>query len=186
MAEILVAEFDDKQVRGFLENMAKNLRNVKNGIRDYANLISINVFQDIMEHFKNEEGPDGKWPIWSVSYMAAIQGRVAFRKFGKRTVALDPYQMEAYGIKPPRKPGMILQNTGRLRNGFTPRKYRANSSGITWYNNAKTKTGFPYAAAHDEGGNKLPQRSFMWLSKEGMEQVELQTIWYLLEKEGGM
>jgi phage gpG-like protein len=41
--------------------------------------------------------------------------------------------------------------------------------------------GFPYAEAHDKGGPKLPQRKFMWLSKEGMEKIIKQVTDWLEE-----
>lgn len=184
MAEIEISDFDSKGVKELLYQFRRNTDAVRKRMKSYANLITLNVFQDIMDHFKKEMGPDGKWPMWSVSYAGAIQGRWAFRTLKSgRVWKMDPYDMEFYGIKPPRKPGLMLQVTGRLRNSFTPQKYRTNAEGISWFNPAKTKGGFPYAAAHNIGGPQLPKREFMWLSEDGMEQIELQTLWFIMENE---
>jgi hypothetical protein len=76
----------------------------------------------------------------------------------------------------------ILQDTGRLRQTFVPTNYRAVSGGIVFFNPAKTKSGFPYAAAHDEGfakGGK--KREFMWLSEIAMEEISDSALNWLME-----
>ena len=181
MGEVAVAEFDDKQVQEFLAEMAKKLRYVKDGSKEYAGLLSATVFQDIMEHFSREEGSTGPWQNWSKSYMDAIAGLYYYRRIGGKTVKISTEGMKN-PPKPPRKPGKKLQATGRLRNSFKPRNYRSTSAGILWYNNAVTKDGFPYAFAHNEGGDKLPKRDFMWLSDPAMEKISLETLFFMLEK----
>jgi hypothetical protein len=42
---------------------------------------------------------------------------------------------------------------------------------IIWYNEEKTSKGFPYAEAHNEGGGKLPQRQFMWISDRALDDM---------------
>jgi phage gpG-like protein len=67
-----------------------------------------------------------------------------------------------------------LQFSGRLRQTITPESWRSNAVGILFYDNAKTKKGFPYAEAHDQGGSmngRPPKRSFMWLSNTGMDGI---------------
>jgi hypothetical protein len=78
-----------------------------------------------MDHFKKEEGPDGKWKPWSDAYKQAME------KAG-------------YGGN------KILQFSGRLRQNFKPSSYRKDAKGILWFNDAQTKGAFPYAAFHDE------------------------------------
>jgi phage gpG-like protein len=148
--------FEDKDAQKFLKKMMKNASDVTKKTKQYVDLLSIVVFQDIMKHFASETGSKGAWAKWSDVYRDHMQ------KIGKG------------GNK-------ILQDTGRLRGSFIPTNYRVNSDAIVWFNPAKTKSGFPYAAAHDEGGPKLPQRDFMYLSDEAREKIEEQTLKFLEE-----
>jgi phage gpG-like protein len=172
-------QFSSAQAEKFLKAIKKNREAIKNRETIWVDSIGVYVLQDIMDHFKKEEGPSGGWPAWSTSYAGAVAGHFAFRRFGNRTVRLDPHQMEEYGIKPPRKPGKMLQATGRLRNSFTEGRWRKNSVGIEWYNPAKTRSGFPYAYAHNEGGDRLPQRRFMWLSDKALNKIAQVTAAFL-------
>jgi phage gpG-like protein len=150
------AVFEDKELRKFLQNMDERLAEVKDGKKQYMGLLSAIIFKDVIEHFEKEEGPNGKWKPWSAIY------RKHMADIGKS------------GNK-------ILQFDGRMRNTFKPTNSRASSDGISWFNNAKTKGGFPYAAAHDEGGGKLPQREFMWASDNALEKMAGQTLAFILE-----
>lgn len=174
--------FESKRWQTLLKSIEKKWDDIKNR-RTFGAIISTVVYKNIIEHFEEEMGPDGKWTPWSASYIAAIQGRVAFRYFKGRIIPLGPHQMEEYGIKPARrgKMGKILQDTGRLRQSISPSKWRPNPEGIVFYNNAKTKSGFPYAQAHDDGGPNLPQRKFMYLSKKGMVKLITVVNTWLLE-----
>ncbi len=142
------------------QDILKDLRGKWNDLearKTFGGIISTAVYQDIMEHFQKEEGPDAAWKQWSDGYLMAL------RRIG-------------------RAGNMKLQFSGKLRQSFMPQNYRSTAIGIVFYNNAKTKTGFPYAAAHDEGGPKLPQREFMWLSDKGMNNIVDRTLKWLLEK----
>lgn len=173
--------FENKEVMDFLKNLDKKLKNIKDGNKKYTTLLSSIVYKDINQHFEKEEGSQGPWVEWSLSYAMTIAGRGAFRKIRGRTIFLDEYQVDEYGIKPPRKPGMKLQDTGRLRNSFKPTNVRRTNEGFLWFNNAKTKSGFPYAFAHNEGGGSLPKRDFMWLSNEAQEKISVQTLQFMIE-----
>lgn len=150
------AQFDDSEVRAALKRLDKKFKMVEGAKREYAGFISAIVFQDVISHFNDQKGEDGPWPKWSDVYTKHMQ---ATGKGGNR----------------------ILQDYGRLRQSFQPSNFREASGGILWFNNAKTAQGFPYAYAHDEGGPKLPQRSFMWLSGQALEKVGEQTLKYLEE-----
>lgn len=154
--ENVQAIFEGKEVEDFLKNLKAKLKPSSVLMKELGGIISATVFQDIIDHFQQEEGPDGPWNEWSVSY----------RK-----------QMERIG----KGNNRILQDTGRLRNSFTPGNYRAQSDGVLFFNPAKTKRGFPYAAAHDEGGPKLPQRRFMWLSDAALENVAERTLAWVID-----
>jgi phage gpG-like protein len=144
----------DEEARRFLESAIENVKKIKGGDRKYADAISSVVFKDIMDHFKSEQGEDGPWTQWS-SFYADHMAKVGTG--GNR----------------------ILQDTGHLRQNITPGNYRAQAEGILWFNPAKTKSGFPYAAAHNEGGEKLPKRNFMWLSDTGLENISQMTLNFL-------
>ena len=156
--------FDNKEVDKYLSELLSNVKSVSKKEDILLRALSPLVVADVIRHFEQEVGPDGAWKPWSVSYIAAIQGRVAFRRFGGRTVPLDPYTMEMYGIKPPRKMGQKLQVSGHLRNALKPTNYKAQGEYVYWYNNAKTKSGAPYAYYHNEGIEPNPKREFMYLS----------------------
>lgn len=154
---MLEAVFENLAVKHMLEQLEKAADDVIDQHPKYVALLSAVVFSDVMDHFKKEEGEDGKWTPWSSVYAAHM------KRIGKS------------GNK-------LLQFSGKMRNSFQPTQYRPSSAGILWYNNAKTSSGFPYAAAHNEGGKKLPQRQFMWLSDKGMERIVDNTLAYLLER----
>jgi phage gpG-like protein len=148
-------EFDDKQWQDILRKLNKKYEDIKNR-KEFGGLISSTVYQDIMDHFEKEQGPDGKWKQWSDSYESHL------RKIG-------------------RSGNKKLQFSGKLRQTFTPAKWRGVPDGILFFNNARTKNGFPYASAHDDGGGKLPQRKFMWLSKDGLQKLVEVTLKWLAE-----
>ncbi len=144
MSDEAQVTFDSSAWEDLLKQVDKKWKAVY-ARREFAELISIIVYGDIISHFDAEMGPKSKWTAWSKAYSEHMS------KIGKS------------GNK-------LLQDTGRLRNSFTPSNWRAQNDGLMFYNNAKVK-GFPYAKAHDEGGKKLPQRKFMWLSQPGMNRI---------------
>lgn len=163
MADILYTEFDDKEVRDFLNNINSKLKNIKDGKKEYTGLLSSIVYEDVIRHFEDEQGSKGPWKKWSKLYKE---------------------QMEKQG----KGGNQILQDSGRMRNNmmtskaWKPSKVKKVSNGFLWFNNAQTESGFPYAAAHDKGGSKLPKRDFMWLSEKAMNKIEEQTLQFILEK----
>lgn len=150
-------EFENKEVKDFLNNLNKRIKHIKGGNKQYAGLISSIIYKDIINHFEDESGRDGKWEKWSLSYA------IKMKEKGKS------------GNK-------ILQDSGRLRNTFKPTNFRTTSEGLLWFNNAKTKSGFPYAYAHNEGEDKLPKREFMWLSDNALNKISEQTLQFMIEK----
>lgn len=181
----LSATFNDEKVVDFIYNMQKRLKNVENGETKYVGLISALVYRDIDNHFKEEKGSKGPWAKWSPSYTEAVNGKAFYRNINGRTVRFDAEDVKASGgtmPPPPRKPGHILQASGVMRNHFVPTKVKASSRNITWFNDAKTKSGFPYAAAHDNGGDKLPKRDFMWLSDKALEEISVQTLQFMIDE----
>lgn len=159
MAEHFYAEFQDEEVQKFLRDFDKKIKivNGKDASKKYIGLLSAIVYKDVVTHFDEEKGPTGPWKQWSTFYKAKMDEE---GKGGNK----------------------ILQDTGRLRNNFKPQKVKKVSAGFMWFNDAQTKKGFPYAYAHETGGPQLPKRSFMWLSDNAMEQVETQTLKFILDE----
>jgi len=149
--------FEDKQVKDFISAIAKNMSHVQGVKKEYVGLLSALVIKDVDDHFAKEEGPKGKWQPWSDIY----------RKHMNRT---------GNGGRG------LLKFSGRLRQNFKPTDYKKSSEGVMWFNNAKTKSGYPYAAGHDEGDGKLPQREFMYLSDKALDDIAGQTLMFVLDK----
>ena len=146
-----------EEMKKELGTMSKRLRFLTKD-RKWIAIASALVFDDIIDHFQKEEGPKARWARWSDRY------RKHMSKIGKG------------GNK-------ILQDTGRLRQSFKPTNFRKVKDGVLWFNNAKTKTGFPYAYAHDNDERprrQLPQRKFMWFSPKGFKKLNQQTTSYVL------
>lgn len=157
MAEKAIAEFNNAEVVEFFKNIDKRLKDVKDGKKKFIGLLSAIVYGDVIRHFEDEKGSDGPWKKWSASYTNKMKEN---NKAGNK----------------------ILQDTGRLRNSFKPSNARKVSAGIVWFNPGKTKTGFPYAFAHDTGGPVLPKRDFMWLSDEATDKIAEQTLQFMIEE----
>ncbi len=164
MSDEFTAVLDDTDVKNFIKGFQKKMKAIASGnnfadtlTQKYAGLLSAIVFKDVIQHFESESGSDGAWKAWSKSY----------RK-----------QLEKIG----REGNKILQFNGRLRQNFKPTSMRASAQGILWFNDAKTKGGFPYAAAHNYGGDKLPKRDFMWLSFNAMNAISEQTLQFMLDE----
>jgi hypothetical protein len=116
------------------------------------------VFQDINQHFERQEGSKGPWEKWSASYAKYMQ---SIGRGGNK----------------------ILQYSGKLRQNFKPTDFKSVSNGILWFNDARTKDGYPYAAGHDKGtaaGKK--QRDFMWLSDKAMDKISQQTLQFMIDE----
>ena len=149
------AKFTYKAIDGFFKKLTKNLDDVVKLNAAFAGAIGAVVFRDVIDHFEKEQGPKGAWAPWSRSYYE---------------------YMESIGSGN----NLILQDSGKLRQSFLPTNYRKSPDGLLFYNKAKTKSGYPYAWAHNEGDGNLPQREFMWLSKTASDNLGKVTLGYLL------
>lgn len=121
----------------------------------FAALLSAITFGDIVEHFAQEQGPDGKW-------------------------ARRSYKYEQYLNKIGRGGNKILQFSGRLRQSFdksgntAETGHKVRGSDIGWYNRVE------YAWWHDEGAPVT--RPFMWLSDKAVEKMTDQTLTFILDE----
>ncbi len=154
MAEVEI-KFDSKAAEKWFSGIQKGVDRAGDAHKDYVDAISAFVVADVTRHFEDERGAKGPWKRWSDIY-ASHMARIG--KGGNQ----------------------ILQDTGRLKNSFKPTNYTVGKGQVTWYNDAKTKKGFPYAYAHDEGGPILPKRDFMWLSDDAMKKISSITMAYIL------
>ena len=125
---------------------------------------SVFGFKDIVQHFKDQSGPKGKWKPLAASTIAA-------RRNKKKS-----------SIK-------ILQDTGSLRGSIRPGIGKTDFQ----RNRVILFTPIPYALQHDEGKRKesnsisgknfgtakIPARPFMWLSKDAMDKIKDQTIKFM-------
>lgn len=151
------ATFEDKDVAAFLKAMKTRLKAVKGSEKKFVGLLSAIVFRDVQGHFNKEMGSEGPWDSWSISYFDYLE------KIGRQN-------------------NKKLQFSGNLRQNFKATDYRGTKDGPMWFNDAQTKDGFPYAFAHDEGGDKLPKRDFMWLSDDAVEDISKQTLQFMLDE----
>ncbi len=154
MSEIV---FEDQALKTFFKNFDTNLKRIKDGHKKFIALLSAVVFKDVMDHFEQEEGEQGKWKPWSASYQE---------------------HMEKTGNAGNKK----LQFNGMLRQNFKKSSVKHQKDEITWFNNAQTKSNFPYAFAHNAGGPKFPKRDFMWSSDKAVESMADQTLKFLLDE----
>lgn len=147
---------DDAEAQRWFRRLERKVKDIEDGGDAFVGALSAVIFQDIMGHFNRQEGPEGKWAPWSRAY---AEHMAKIGKAGNR----------------------VLQDSGRLRQSFIPTNWRRMSQGVVWFNPARTKRGFPYAAAHDDGGPRLPKRSFMWLSDAARGNIEKITLAHILE-----
>lgn len=139
------AKIDDRQWRFFLDKVG---RNIKDGARLLDVAAKTHGFKDIITHFKQEQGPDGKWENLKRS---TIEKRTKGAGVGR---------------------AKILQDTGRLRNSIINKLTRRRGHDqIEMFSNVS------YSGKHDRGDSSenLPQRQFMWLS-DGAQELMAQTI----------
>jgi len=147
--------FESEEWQKILKKIGKKWDDIKSR-REFGGIISTSVYKDIMSHFDDERGPEGKWVKWSNVYADHL------KKIG-------------------RSGNKKLQFSGKLRQAFQPSSWRPESDGVLFFNKALTKNGYDYARGHDEGDGKLPQRSFMWLSSKGLSSIIEQTQKWLSE-----
>jgi phage gpG-like protein len=169
MADAAEFTFESEQWQRIIKRLQKKWDSIASGNdqirREFSGIVAAVVYGDIVDHFKQEKGPDGAWVEWSKSYQEHLN------KIGRGS-------------------NNKLVFDAKLINRITPEQskeaiHRNTNQGILFYNNAKTKSGYPYAAGHDQGGSvkgRPPQRKFMWLSDKGMNRIVNNVSRWLAEK----
>ena len=148
MSEVTL-HLDTEQWDRFLDSISGKLGLATDRL---LTLGKIHGFQDVVDHFKNEEGPTGKWSKRAKS----TQDRYARINAGLQN---PPAGTARAAFNPSNK---LLQLTGTLRQSISPQQGKAKkrSKGMV-----ELFTEVSYASAHEYGTKNIPQRSFMWLSK---------------------
>jgi hypothetical protein len=139
---------DDRNVRRLVNGLIKNVGQISARGKKYVGLLSSVVIRDVIDHFAKQQGPEGRWKAWSTNY----------RRFM---------------ISKGKGGNLILTDTGRLRQGWQPARYRLVKDGILWFNPVS------YAAQHDEGRSPYPQRKFTWISDRAIKEIEQQTVKFI-------
>lgn len=151
MAESAEFTFDSKEWIKFLSELDKKWKDIETR-KTFGGVVSSTVYKDIIEHFEEEKGPEGKWDEWSNAYATHL------KKIG-------------------RSGNKILQFSGRLRQSFTPQSWRSTEDGILFFN----KVPYAKHHDEGESSYKGNPRKFMWLSNKGMNSIVEQTLKWLLE-----
>lgn len=135
---------------------------LKSKIRDGAALLTAAFntagYKDVINHFKNQEGPDGNWlpreDSTQFRYFMVQNGRWA-----------PPPGIPRSAVRPSNK---LLQMTGALRQSLVPGNIKRLSPMSIMFFSTDDKSG-----AHDRGSKdgNLPARPFMWLSGEAQERM---------------
>lgn len=148
MALSVEVTFDSKEVQTLLRQIIKRVNDIDKRSKSYTDSLSKVVLEDIKDHFDRQQGPEGKWAPWSVQYRKLMQRR------GKAT-------------------NLVLQDSGRLKAGFTKDRIQVSKAGIIWFNPVR------YANVHNEGGRRLPRRPFAWLRDKAVSKIADETIKFI-------
>lgn len=120
--------------------------------------LSIIAFQDVMGHFKKQEGAKESGAVpssWARLKPATIAGR-----------------RQGTGAGTSR----ILQDTGRLRGSIHP--------GTRGSKQAYVSTNLVYATTHQYGRGRIPARPFLWISKASLEKMTRISIDWVMHGRG--
>lgn len=140
-------EWNQRAVKDFFKKINDNVDDIQKKEKTFWGALAALAFRNVIKHFQDESGPEGRWKAWSRIYAERMQ------RVGKG------------GNK-------ILQDTGQMRQMLRTADDRSRiSQGILVYNPALTKNGFPYAWAHDTGQGRLPQREFMWMDSTTLNKM---------------
>lgn len=160
MAGEFEVSFDDKEWRSFLSGLVSRANKADELLK---RAFMTHGFQDIQDHFRQEEGPDGKWqrraPSTQQMYANIREGRWK-PPAGTRAGSYDP------GNK-------VLQLTGRLRQSVVAGKNNIKPYGR---NAIKVFSNVEYSGKHDEGEGHIPKREFMWLSSSAQDKMTVNIL----------
>ena len=131
-------------------------------------LSKIHGFADIIQHFRDESGPDGRWP------KRAPSTQERYRRIMTGELRPPPGAHRA-SFNPSNK---LLQLTGALRQSITPTRGQGRKRGK---NTVELFTEIQYAGVHQYGHRNIPARPFMWLSDPAKGKIVNDLLMYLVE-----
>lgn len=150
MADNAVIKLDLTDWKFFLGQIAGKGSQIPKILRAVFNIFG---FKDIVKHFDEETGPDGKWPARS----PVTQKIYADIAAGNRK---PPKGIARRAFSPTNK---ILQLTGKMRQSVIPSGIKDESrSSVRIFSNAD------YSARHNDG---TPRRQFLWMSDGAMQDM---------------
>jgi len=140
-----------KQIEQSLDKIDRAANRLKNDKRVLFMKWSIFGFKDIVQHFKDQTGPAGRWKS-----LSPVTIRMRRKGKGKGSAK-------------------ILQDSGELKKSLMP------GIGLKDFQGSKVilYTNIPYAKKHDEGFGRIPKREFMWLGRDAKEKIRKQTIEFM-------
>lgn len=145
MADSVVL-LDDREWRRFLRGMRDKLRDpfalLKLGAMTYG-------FQDIIDHFRQEQGSEGSWAKRKPSTQRS------YARMGKYDRRYSPSNR-------------LLQLTGKLRGSLLPTKggiKRQGRYGALMFSSS------PVGIFHQKGTRKMVKRDFMWLNDPAQQRM---------------
>ena len=145
--------FDSKEWENLFKRIGAKLDKVYPILRTAFSVFGI---KDIVQHFSDEQGDDGKWKPRS-QYTNMIYDMISS---GKKSA---PPGISSSAFRSSNK---ILQLTRALRQSFIPANIQQKGkSTLLFFSNIE------YSGKHDRGEEGMPKRSFMWLSENAMEYM---------------
>ena len=177
---MITISLNDAEVRGYLKDImvkSKNMTPILKGVMASA-------MEDQKAHFKNAEGPDGKWPAlskwtrrvpkqkqWASSSLAKARNNKTPVKFGAKSNRMG------VGKYVRLKPGTRM--LGRLNSAFTARVFTDG--------NLVIRSRVKFSGVHQQGakvgkGAKVPQRESLWFSQQFLEMVATRVGQFVIKR----
>lgn len=120
-------------------------------------------YKNIIKHFDDESGPDGKWPRRAPSTVDRYR-RIAL---GLEPVPAGYRQADFLSEK-------VLHLTYKLRKSIMPTNQRRVDKRAVMIFSPQ-----PYSGQHDRGENGMPKREFMWFDEDTLNLMAeaVATMW---------
>ena len=139
---------DDKQWKKFFGRLRRDL---KDPLPKLKTLAATQGFANIIAHFRDERGYEGKWQQrkWTT--------QAAYAKLNKKNKRYNPNNK-------------LLVLTGDLRKDFRIAK-RQKRGHIISNHGVELYTEIPYAGTHNYGHGDIPKREFMYLDGDTQQKL---------------
>ena len=150
---------DDK---AFKDQFSKLINRTQNKEGFFRNWVIPIMYKDFADHFSKESGPNGSWQPLKKSTMFSRKGNVT-------------------KYHPENKAQKILQDSGLMRMSVTVPGAADNVMNVG-PGFALVGTNKRQAATHQFGRGAIPQRQFLWMSKDALDRILKQLkVWILGE-----